>query len=246
MSVIMNTDDSTKTDPVADELPSGACPRCNLAIAADAEYCNHCGAKVGPHKHVPWWHVHRRMYDWVLHFAHHKHSTTALFALSFAESSFFPIPPDVLLGPLCLGNRKKSMWFAAVTTIASILGAYLGYLIGFALIDVALMIPGITQERITGLSGEFEARGQWYVFIAALTPIPFKLLTITAGVAKLNLLVFTLACLVGRAMRFFGVAGVFWLIGPKAVPFIDKWFNWLALAFVVLLAGGFVVLKYMM
>ncbi|MBT3200888.1 MAG: DedA family protein [Phycisphaerales bacterium] len=184
------------------------------------------------------------MYDWVLHFAHHKHSTTALFSLSFAESSFFPIPPDVLLGPLCLGNRKKSMWFAAVTTIASILGAYLGYLIGFALIDVAMMIPGITQERINDLAQEFEVRGQWWVFIAALTPIPFKLLTITAGAAKMNLLMFTLACLVGRAMRFFGVAGVFWWIGPKAVPFIDKWFNWLAVAFVVLLVGGFVVMKY--
>jgi len=186
------------------------------------------------------------MYDWVLHFAHHKHSMTALFCLSFAESSFFPIPPDVLLGPLCLGNRKKSMWFAAVTTIASILGAYLGYLIGYMFIDLALMVPGVTQEKVAWLAGEFDARGQWYVFIAALTPIPFKLLTITAGFANMNLLVFTMACLVGRSMRFFGVAGVFWLIGPKALPFIDKWFNWLALAFVVLLVGGFVVLKYMM
>jgi membrane protein YqaA with SNARE-associated domain len=184
------------------------------------------------------------MYDWVLHFAHHKHSTTALFGLSFAESSFFPIPPDVLLGPLCLGNRKKSMWFAAVTTVASILGAYLGYLIGFAFIKVALMIPGITHKDIAWLAGEFDVRGQWYVFIAALTPIPFKLLTITAGFAKMNLLVFTLACLIGRSMRFFGVAGVFWLIGPKALPFIDKYFNWLALAFVAMLVGGFVVLKY--
>jgi membrane protein YqaA with SNARE-associated domain len=137
------------------------------------------------------------------------------------------------------------MWFAAVTTIASILGAYLGYVIGFALIDLALMIPGVTQEKITWLAGEFDVRGQWYVFIAALTPIPFKLLTITAGFAEMNLLVFTLACLLGRSMRFFGVAGVFWWIGPKALPFIDKWFNWLALAFVGLLVGGFVVLKYM-
>ncbi|MDP6542504.1 MAG: YqaA family protein [Phycisphaerae bacterium] len=240
----MNTDDSIPSDVQDGGEAASVCPRCGLAAAPGAEYCRRCAAKLGPHKKVPWWHVHRRMYDWVLHFAHHKHSTTALFCLSFAESSFFPIPPDVLLGPLCLGNRRKSMWFATVTTVASILGAYLGYLIGFAFINVAVMIPGITHEDIKVLAREFEVRGQWYVFIAALTPIPFKLLTITAGVAKMNLAVFTLACLIGRSMRFFGVAGVFWLIGPKALPFIDKWFNWLALVFAAMLVGGFVVMKY--
>ena len=244
MAAIMSTDDSTTSDVRGTGEAACVCPRCGLSVAPDVEYCTHCAAKVGPHRHVPWWHVHRRMYDWVLHFAHHKHSTTALFGLSFAESSFFPIPPDVLLGPLCLGNRRKSMWFATVTTVASILGAYLGYLIGFAFIWVALLIPGITQDKVDWLAGEFDVRGQWYVFVAALTPIPFKLLTITAGFAKMNLLVFTLACLIGRSMRFYGVAGVFWLIGPKALPFIDKYFNWLALAFVAMLVGGFVVVKY--
>ncbi|MCK4601881.1 MAG: DedA family protein [Phycisphaerae bacterium] len=169
---------------------------------------------------------------------------TALFCLSFAESSFFPVPPDVLLGPLCLGNRRRSMWFATVTTAASVIGAFLGYLIGYQLIWLALKIPGITQEAIDWLAGEFEVRGQWYVFIAALTPIPFKLLTITAGFAKMNLLVFAAACLVGRAARFYFVAFMFWFIGPKALPFIDKYFNWLALTFAVLLVGGFVAVKY--
>lgn len=189
------------------------------------------------------WAIHRRMYDWVLSFAHHKHSTTALFALSFTESSFFPIPPDVLLGPLCLGKRNKALWFAFVCTAASLLGAFLGYAIGYGAIDLALMIPGITQDKIDWLAGEFEQRGQWYVFIAALTPIPFKLLTITAGFAQMNLLVFAAACLIGRAMRFFAVAGLFWWIGPRAVPFIDRYFNWLCAIFVVLLVGGFGVLK---
>ena len=192
------------------------------------------------------WAIHRRMYDWVLSFAHSKHSTAALFGLSFAESSFFPIPPDVLLGPLCLGERKKSWWFATVTTIASVLGAYLGYLIGVGALDLAIaLIPGIDREGITWLQNKFNENGEWYVFIAALTPIPFKLLTITAGAAKMNLLVFTLACIVGRAARFYGVAAVFWLIGPKAVPFIDKYFNWLCVIFVVLLVGGFFVIKLM-
>jgi len=207
-------------------------------------YCRHCGTCIGEPKKVAWWHLHRRLYDWVLHFAHHRHSTTALFCLSFAESSFFPVPPDVLLGPLCLGARRKSMWFAAVTTAASFAGAFLGYLIGYAAIDLALMIPGVTWEGVHWLRTEFDVRGQWYVFIAALTPIPFKLLTITAGFARMNLLVFALACLVGRSMRFFAVAGAFWLIGPKALPFIDRYFNWLVLLFVVLLVGGFVVVKY--
>ena len=189
------------------------------------------------------WAIHRHLYDWVLSFAHHKHSTTALFGLSFAESSFFPIPPDVLLGPLCLGHRKKSLWFATVTAVASVLGAYLGYVIGYALIDLALVIPGITQERIDKLAGEFSVRGQWYVFIAALTPIPFKLLTITAGFAKMDLLIFTVACVVGRSIRFYAVATVFWWVGPKAMPIIDKYFNLLCIVFVALLIGGFGVLK---
>lgn len=188
--------------------------------------------------------MHKRMYDWVLYFAHHKHSMTALFCLSFAESSFFPIPPDVLLGPLCLGNRKRSMTFATITTVASVLGAFLGYFIGFQLIWLALKIPGIHQEDMDWLKDQFAERGQWYVFIAALTPIPFKLLTITAGSAKMNLLVFAGACVVGRAARFYFVAFIFWLIGPKALPFIEKYFNWLALAFAVLLVGGFMVVKY--
>ncbi|MBL4699752.1 MAG: DedA family protein [Phycisphaeraceae bacterium] len=195
-------------------------------------------------KPVPAWAIHRRLYDWVLSFAHHKHSTTALFILSFIESSFFLIPPDVLLAPLCMGNRKKSMWFAAVCTVGSVLGAFLGYYIGYALIDYALMIPSITQEKIDWLAGEFEHRGSWYVFIAALTPIPFKLLTITAGFAKMNLVIFTLACLIGRASRFFLVAGIFQWIGPKAKPLIDRYFNLLCIVFIVLLVGGFALIKW--
>ncbi|QQE13980.1 DedA family protein [Planctomycetota bacterium] len=197
-------------------------------------------AGVGP---VSKWAIHRRMYDWVLGFAHSKHSGRALFGLSFAESSFFPIPPDVLLGPLCLGERKKSWWFATVTTIASVLGAFLGYAIGWGALDLALMIPGIDQTGIDWLQTKFNENGEWWVFIAALTPIPFKLLTITAGFAEMNLLMFFAACLIGRAARFYGVAAAFWWVGPKAVPFIDKYFNWLCIIFVVLLVAGFGVIK---
>lgn len=190
---------------------------------------------------VPKWAIHRRLYDWVLSFAHHKHSQTVLFIISFAESSFFPIPPDALLIPLCLGRRQRAMRFAFIATAGSVLGAFLGYLIGYALLPVGEMIVG--QENITKLAQEFDARGNLYVFVAALTPVPFKLLTITAGVAKMNLLMFAGACLVGRATRFFAVAGLIWLVGPKARPLIDKYFNLLCIAAILLGVAGFGVMK---
>lgn len=192
----------------------------------------------------PRWAIHRRLYDWVLSLAETSYGTWALFWISFAESSFFPIPPDVLLAPLCLGSRTRSLWFAAVTTIGSVLGALLGYAIGYWLIDYAVMIPSISLEKIEGLKNEFDARGQWYVLIAALTPIPFKLLTITAGAAKMSIPIFLVACVIGRAARFFLVAGIIRAIGPRAIPLIDKYFNLLCILFVVLLAGGFVAVKY--
>ena len=106
------------------------------------------------------------------------------------------------------------------------------------------MIPSISLEKIEGLKNEFDARGQWYVLIAALTPIPFKLLTITAGAAKMSIPIFLVACVIGRAARFFLVAGIIRAIGPRAIPLIDKYFNLLCILFVVLLAGGFVAVKY--
>lgn len=192
---------------------------------------------------TPRWAIHRRLYDWTLSFANRPNATPALAVISFAESSFFPIPPDVLLAPLCLGSRSKAMWFALVTTVASVLGAFLGYAIGAGAIGLAYYIPGITEEAVAALEREFEVRGEYWVFIAGLTPIPFKLLTITAGAADMNLFMFTLACLTSRGLRFFGVAGLFWWIGPRATPLIDRYFNHLALIFVILLVGGFVVLS---
>ncbi len=188
--------------------------------------------------------IHRRLYDWVLSLADTSHANWSLFGISFIESSVFPIPPDALLAPLCLGNRSRSFWFALITTIGSVLGAFLGYAIGYGAIQLALHIPGITQESVDALKSEFQSRGQWYVFVAALTPIPFKLLTITAGSAKMGLGIFTMACVLGRSIRFFAVAALFRWLGPRAVPWIDKYFNWLCAAFVVLLIGGILVLKF--
>ena len=196
------------------------------------------------------WAVHRRLYDWVLSFSQRPHATTALCVISFAESSFFPIPPDVLLGPLCLGNRRRSMWFATVTTVASVLGAYLGYLIGWGLWETLnpylfRYIPGFTPENYAKVDRWYDSWGVFVLFGAAFTPLPFKVFTIVGGVMGQPLLLFGLISIVGRGLRFFLVASLFWWIGPKAIRFIDKYFNLLCVVFIILLAGGFLVIKWL-
>lgn len=200
---------------------------------------------VGP---VSRWALHRRMYDRVLGFAHSKHSTTALFLLSFAESSFFPVPPDVLLAPLCVGNRSKAMWFATVCTVASVLGGVAGYLIGWLAWEgvqtfVYDYVPGFTPEKFATVESWYDAWGIWILFAAAFTPIPFKVFTIAGGVLHQSLLLFIIVATVGRGLRFYLVAGVLYFVGPKALPLIDKYFNWLCLLFVILLVAGFAAIK---
>jgi len=199
---------------------------------------------------VPAWALHRRLYNWTLRLAEKKHATWALFLLSFAESSFFPIPPDVLLAPLCLGNRKKAFWFASVTTVASVLGAIAGYAIGFYAWEATSdfwfnHIPGFSEDKFNTVESWYESWGVMILFIAAFTPIPYKIFTIAGGALNQALLPFVLVSIVGRGARFFLVAGLLWWIGPKAEPFIDKYFNWLCFGVVLLLALGVMALKMM-
>jgi len=220
-----------------------------------------------------------------------------LFVLSFAESSCFPVPPDVLLIPLVIGNRKKWFRFALICSVASILGGMLGYLIGFGAwgaVDNWFFdhVPGFSRDTIATADGKevaclvetpgdqarpwtaqlpsketltlpdaevdevhygtyskvrqrYDEYNFWVVFTAGFTPLPYKVITITAGVFKINFAVFLIASAVSRSARFFLVAGLFWLFGPVIKPFIDKYFNLLCLVFMVLLVGGFVVLKYL-
>lgn len=228
---------------VADEMKSGAVADVVTETDRDA-----AEAPVGP---VARWAIHRRLYDWVLSFAHRKYSTTALALLSFAESSFFPIPPDVLLAPLCVGKRERSWWFATVTTIFSVLGGVAGWLIGWGawggLSEYAYRyIPGFTPEQFEKARGLYDEYGVLVLFIAAFSPIPYKVFTIAGGVFGQPLLPFVLVSLAGRGVRFFLVAGLFYWVGPKATPWIDKYFNLLCILFVVLLVGGFVVAKFVM
>jgi len=195
---------------------------------------------------VPRWAVHRRLYDWVLSLAHHKHSTTALFLLSFAESSFFPVPPDVLQIALTLERRSRAWFYAAVSTVGSVLGGVVGWVIGAVLWDGLRgfffeYIPGVNQATFDLVHDKFEANAFVAIFTAAFTPIPYKVFTIASGVFGISLPVLIAGSIVGRAGRFFLVAAIFWKFGPPAKRFIEKYFNLLTLAFTVALIGGFVV-----
>lgn len=201
-------------------------------------------------KKLPWWHWHRHLYNWVIHFAHTRHGATALFCLSFAESSFFPVPPDVLLGPLTLGAPKKWFRFAAACSIASILGGILGYCIGMFLwqqvgpwVFAHLGGIGFTEDNFAKFETWYDKYDFRIVFTCGFTPLPYKVCTISAGVAKINFAGFFIASALSRSARFFLVAGLFGWKGEKMRPFIEKYFNWLTLAFVILLIGGFAVIK---
>ncbi len=188
-----------------------------------------------------------RLYNWVLHWAKTPYGTWALFALAFCESSFFPIPPDVLLITLAVVLPRKSLGYALVCSVGSILGGCFGYLIGWQFMAAV----GDAIIRFYGLIDKYEDMRQlyslydaWVVGIAGFTPIPYKVFTITAGAFRINFLVFFVASAVSRSARFFIIGGLIHLFGPKIQAFIERYFNSLAIAFVILLILGFVVIKF--
>lgn len=195
---------------------------------------------------LPRWHVHRRLYDWVLSLAHHRHATAALFVVSFAESSFFPVPPDVLQIALTLERRSRAWWYATVSTVASVLGGVSGWVIGFALWAVVSewffrFVPGVTPDNFALVERKFHENAFLTVFTAAFTPIPYKVFTIAAGVFHVSLWMLIVGSIVGRGGRFFAVAALIYVFGPPVKKFIEKYFNLLTLALVGLLVIGVVV-----
>lgn len=179
------------------------------------------------------------LYARVLGWAGHPHAERYLAAMSFAESSFFPIPPDVMLAPMCLADRPRAWRFAAVTTVASLLGGILGYAIGYFLFDS--IEPWLRESHywsayLTGRNW-FDQWGVWAVFIAGFSPIPYKIFTISAGVAVLNFPAFVLASLVGRGARFFLVAGLLVAGGDRMATMLPRYVERLGWG-VVALAGG--------
>lgn len=191
----------------------------------------------------------RKMYDWVLHWADTPYGVWALFILAFCESSFFPIPPDVLLIALAVGAPTRAFRFALVCSVGSLIGGCFGYLIGWQFMDVVGM-PIVDfydlQDKFETVQLWYENYNAWIVFIAGFTPIPYKLITISAGAFKVNFPVFFVASAVSRSARFFLVSGLIYKFGAQIRDFIDKYFNTLAIAFTVLLIGSFVLVKYLM
>lgn len=190
----------------------------------------------------------RKLYDWVLSWAYKKYSSFALFVLAFAESSFFPVPPDVLQIALSVSKPKKSFIYALISSIGSVLGGILGYFIGLFLFDTV----GSLIINTLGYQAQFQSVGNLYksyaflaILISAFTPIPYKIFTIAAGFWQVGLLPLIMASIVGRSARFFLVGSLIYFFGPKIKEFIDKYFNLLTIIFIVLLVGGFAVIKYL-
>ena len=188
----------------------------------------------------------RRLYDRTMALAGHRHANWALGAVSFIESSVFPIPPDVILIPMVLAQRHRALWIAGICTVASVLGGLLGYGIGFYLFDAVgqplLEFYGY-GEKFASFQSRYNEWGVWIVLIAGLTPFPYKVITIASGVTGLSLPVFMTASIVARGLRFAIVAGLLWYFGEPIRNFIERYLGLLFTLFMVLLVGGFVLLR---
>ena len=189
----------------------------------------------------------KRLYEWTLEKAGHPKAERWLAGVSFVESSFFPIPPDVMLLPMCLARPDKALRYALICTIASVVGALLGYAIGYFLFETV----GQAILDLYGLGDEFESfasafneQGWLIVLLAGFTPLPFKVITIAAGATTMPLHILVIAAIIARGARFFLVAVLLWKFGEPMKAFIDKYFAWLTLLAGILLVGGFLALRY--
>ncbi len=191
----------------------------------------------------------KRLYDWVLHWAETPYGVPALFVLALAEASFFPVPPDPLLIALCLGAPRRALRFAIVATAGSVIGGMIGYAIGAGAWSVVhtwfyAYVPGVTPEAFARVQTLYAHYDFWAVFLAGLTPIPYKVFTIAAGVFSINFGVLVAASVLSRGLRFFALAVLIYRFGPPIARFIDRYFNGLAWTFGALLVGGFVLVRY--
>lgn len=190
----------------------------------------------------------RRLYDWTLSLAGHRRAEPALAAVSFVESSFFPIPPDVMLLPMVLARPHAAWRIAAICTVASVAGALLGYLIGWGFFE-GIARPILDFYGKGDDFAEFAVRynewGAWAVLFAGITPFPFKVITIASGATGLSLPVFIISSIVARGLRFFLVAGLLRAFGPSIRDFIERQLGLVFTVFCVLLVGGFALVRYM-
>lgn len=189
----------------------------------------------------------RRLYDRLVVLSNHPSAIWVLAAVSFAESSFFPIPPDVMLIPMILANRSKAWLFAGVCTIASVLGGFFGYAIGYYLFETAgkwvIDFYGL-QAGFNNFQHQFNEWGLWVILIKGLTPIPYKLVTIASGAAHFDLFTFGIASLITRGGRFFIVAGLLYVVGDPIRHFVEKHLTLVTTGFLLIIVGGFVAFAY--
>lgn len=194
----------------------------------------------------------KRTYDWMLSWGDSRWGGLALFLFALAESSFFPIPPDVLLIALCLGAVTRSFRYALICLSGSIVGAMIGYSIGFFLWQTPageytalanwFYAHVFSEQSFLEVKALYDKYDFWIVFTAGFTPLPYKLFTITGGLFHINFAMFIVASIVSRGLRFFLIAGLIWKFGAPIKGFIDKYFNLLAIIFTVLLIGSFVLI----
>ena len=189
-----------------------------------------------------------RLYSRTLAVAAHRHAMAAMALISFAESSFLPLPPDILLVPMTLAQPRRAWLIAAVCTITSVTGGYVGYAIGYFLFD-AIGLPMLEfylmMDKYEAFKAAFAEWGAWIIVIKGLTPIPFKLVTIASGAAQFDLVTFTLASLVSRSLRFFLLAALLWRFGEPIRDFIERRLMLVTSMIAAALVGGFVVLRYL-
>lgn len=190
----------------------------------------------------------KKIYDWTLKWAQTPYAVAAVFIIAVAESSFFPVPPDVLLIACCIAKSEKSFYYATICTIGSIVGGILGYLIGFTIWQVVkdfFFTYIFSQDVFFKVQNLYQKNAFWAVFTAGFTPIPYKVFTIAGGVCEIGLGVLIVASIFSRGARFFLVAGFIWKFGKPIESFINKYFNLLTIVFTILLIAGFIVVKYL-
>jgi len=189
----------------------------------------------------------RKLYDWVVSLSERPNAALSLFVLAFAEASFFPIPPDILLIGLAIGAPRRALWFATICTLGSALGALLGYLLGLQFYEligqqlVEFYAAGEQYQRVQALYQEWDVLA---IAVAGFTPIPFKVFTISAGVFELNLLTFGVAVVLSRGARFFLLGVLIWRFGSGIREFVDRYFNLLTILFIILMVSGFLIVQY--
>lgn len=189
-----------------------------------------------------------KLYHWTIRWAAHPRAQGALFCIAFIESSFFLIPPDVLLIPMVLAKPARWFRYAIITTLGSVLGGLFGYYIGMGLWETvghSIVSFYHLEDSLATVRGQFQAHAFFTIFTAAFTPIPYKVITIASGLFQVSLGTFIIASILGRSLRFFIIAVLIGMFGETVKAFIERYFDVLSIAFVALLVSGFLVLQWL-